>query len=142
MYIKEFCHIVWQIKLGVLPLFYKTMYMTKLTIVLFIAMCGSIAGIAQNATNKNTTMKVAVWDTYVKKKDGSVMHFDIIAPESVKDTTVIYRYGKDYLATKGQAGQPLSSKECRFCHIASLRPHWEADIHEKGYFILEMENCN
>jgi Domain of unknown function (DUF2024) len=24
-------------------------------------------------------MKVAVWDTYVNKKDGSIMHFDIIA---------------------------------------------------------------
>ena len=25
-------------------------------------------------------MNVAVWDTYVTKKDGNVMHFDIIAP--------------------------------------------------------------
>lgn len=30
-------------------------------------------------------MKVAVWYTYVTKKDGTVMHFDIIVPENVTD---------------------------------------------------------
>jgi len=86
-------------------------------------------------------MKVAVWDTYVTKKDGSIMHFDILAPEEIKDTTIIYNYGKDYLKTKGQDGQPLSSKECRFCHVETLRQQWEADIKKQGYFIIEMENC-
>lgn len=86
-------------------------------------------------------MKVAVWDTYVIKKDGSVMHFDIIAPQEIKDRTVIYRYGKNYLRSKGQDGQALTSKECRFCHMESARPQWETEIKQKGYFILEMENC-
>ncbi|HOZ81886.1 MAG TPA: DUF2024 family protein [Bacteroidia bacterium] len=86
-------------------------------------------------------MKVAVWDTYVTKKDGSVMHFDIIAPSEMKDTAVIYNYGKTYLKSRGQEGQPLSAKECRFCHIESVRPDWEASIHKDGYFIYEMENC-
>ncbi|MGF1638409.1 MAG: DUF2024 family protein [Cyclobacteriaceae bacterium] len=87
-------------------------------------------------------MKVAVWDTYVTKKDGSVMHFDIIAPQVVKDTAVIYNYGRHYLKTKGQEGQLLSAKECRFCHIETLRPQLKAEIDEKGYFIIEMENCH
>lgn len=87
-------------------------------------------------------MKVAVWDTYVTKKDGTIMHFDILAPEELKDTKVIYNYGKDYLKSKGQGGQPLTSKECRFCHVENLRPQWEEDINAKGYFIIEMENCN
>jgi hypothetical protein len=86
-------------------------------------------------------MKVAVWDTYVTKKDGNVMHFDIIAPEEIKDTTLIYSYGRDYLKTKGQDGQPLTSKECSFCHIETVRLLWEAEIKQKGYFIIEMENC-
>ncbi len=95
-----------------------------------------------NAQNlKVKKMKVAVWDTYVTKKDGSVMHFDIIAPEEIKDTAVIFGYGKDYLKTKGQDGQPLSSKECRFCHIETVRPQWEAAIKQKGYYIIELENC-
>jgi len=86
-------------------------------------------------------MKVAVWDTYVTKRDGSVMHFDIIAPEDIKDTTVIYGYGREYLNTKGQGGQHLTSKECKFCHIETLKSEWESEIKQKGYFIIEMENC-
>ena len=85
--------------------------------------------------------KVNVWDTYVTKKDGHIMHFDIIAPVEVLDTTVIYNYGKAYLKTKNQVGQPLTANQCRFCHIEQLRPEWEAKIAEKGYFIIEMEGC-
>ncbi len=96
---------------------------------------------AQSDNKKETKMKVAVWDTYIKRNDGSVMHFDIIAPQEIRDTTIIYGYGKDYLKTKGQDGQPLTSKECRFCHIESLRPQWESEIQQKGYFIIEIENC-
>lgn len=100
------------------------------------------AGCAQNKKESQALSKVAVWDTYVPRKDGRVMHFDIIAPESVKDTAVIYGYGKEYLKSKGQSGQPLTSKECRFCHITNLRPHWEDAIKRKGYFIIELENCD
>lgn len=85
--------------------------------------------------------KVTVWDTYVTKKNGEVMHFDIIAPEAVKDTAVIHGYGKEYLATKGQKGQELTAKQCRRCHVRKLSPQWEADIAKQGYFILEMEGC-
>ncbi len=105
----------------------------------FIMLFAAIAN-AQTIKTK-TKMKVAVWDTYVTKKDSSVMHFDIIAPEEIKDTAVIYGYGKEYLKTKGQEGQPLTSKECRFCHVETVRPQREAEIKQKGYFIFEMENC-
>jgi len=91
---------------------------------------------------KISKMKVAVWDTYVTKKDESVMHFDIIVPEDIKDTAVIYDYGKDYLKNKGQDGLVLNSKECKFCHIEHIRPQWEIEIKQKGYFIIEIENCN
>lgn len=87
-------------------------------------------------------MKVAVWDTYVTKKDGNVMHFDILAPEEIKDTAVIYGYGKEYLKSKNEEGQALTSKECRFCHVETLGENWEEAINNQGYFIIEMENCN
>ena len=86
-------------------------------------------------------MKVAVWDTYVTRKDGIVMHFDIIAPQEITDTSIIYNYGKEYLKTKGQEGQTLTSEECRFCHIEFIKPQWKEEINQKGYFIIEMENC-
>lgn len=85
--------------------------------------------------------KVNVWDTYVTKKDGSIMHFDILAPIAIKDTSVIYDYGRAYLKTKGQEGQPLTSKECRLCHVRYLMPEWAADIEKQGYYIIELEGC-
>ncbi len=86
-------------------------------------------------------MQVAVWDTYVTKKDGTIMHFDIIAPEGIKDAEKIYAFGRSYLKTKGEEGQPLSSEECTFCHIESLQPENEEEIRQNGYYIVEMENC-
>lgn len=87
-------------------------------------------------------MQVAVWDTYVTRKDGTVMHFDIIAPREVKDPGIIYAYGDEYLKTKGQSKQPLTSRECRFCHIETVTPQWQNEIGQKGYAIYEMENCS
>lgn len=87
-------------------------------------------------------MKVAVWDTYVTKKDGSIMHFDIIAPDHVRDESTIHAFGRAYLITKGQENQPLTAKECSFCHIESVRKAWEEPIAQQGYYIYEMENCN
>ena len=86
--------------------------------------------------------QVSVWDTYVTKRDGQIMHFDIVAPIAIKDPTIIYGYGKSYLKTKGQEDQELDSKQCQWCHIEQLKTAWEAEISEKGYFIIEMEGCN
>jgi len=87
-------------------------------------------------------MKIAVWDTYVKKKNGEVMHFDILAPAEISDPEKIYTYGREYLKNKGQEGQSLTSHECSFCHVEALRPSWEESIQKQGYYIIEMENCN
>ncbi len=87
-------------------------------------------------------MEVAVWDTYVTKKDNAIMHFDIIVPTSIRDTEKIYQFGREYLALKGQEGQVLTTKECVFCHIEQLPTDKEAIINEKGYFIIEMKGCN
>ena len=91
---------------------------------------------------ENSTSKVTVWDTYVTKKDGTVMHFDIVAPVEIVDTNTIYSYGKEYLKLKQQEGQPLNAEQCRRCHIETLRPEWEIEIVNKGYFIIEMEGCS
>ncbi len=87
-------------------------------------------------------MQAAVWDTYVTKKDGSIMHFDILAPAEIKDSSVIYNYGLEYLKEKGQDKQPLAASECNFCHVETVQLQWAEAIEQKGYFILEMENCD
>ena len=83
-------------------------------------------------------MKVAVWDTYVTKKDGNVMHFDIIAPDNIKDTDLIYQFGKNYLATKNEADSLLDTDECQLCHIEEPTPEMLESIDNQGYYILEM----
>lgn len=108
-----------------------------------LLVCLPLLTFAQQVTSTPITskMEVAVWDTYVKKKDGTVMHFDIIAPSTLRDTTVIHAFGRAYLRTKGQEGQPLTAKECRFCHVETVRSKWAEQIEQQGYFIIEMEGC-
>lgn len=85
--------------------------------------------------------KVRVWDTYVHKSNGELMHFDIVAPEAIQDPETIYTYGRTYLAQKGQEASPLTAKECTFCHIDTLQPRWAEAIDTQGFFIIEMEGC-
>ena len=87
-------------------------------------------------------MKVSVYDTYVTNKAGKTMHFDILVPDVEKNIEQIYQYGKSYLKTKGQEGQDLASKECPFCHIEEATSQVKDEITEKGFSIIEMENCN
>ncbi|MEO1031933.1 MAG: DUF2024 family protein [Bacteroidota bacterium] len=87
-------------------------------------------------------MKIAVWDTYVKRENGSLMHFDILVPNDLTNEQDIYNYGNDYLKSKPFKTGILSSKECRFCHIGHGTETMINDIENRGYSIIEMENCS
>lgn len=86
-------------------------------------------------------MKVAVWDTYVIKKNGETMHFDIIVPDHITDESTVHKMGKEYLSSKNQQ-EPLTSKECRLCHQDIASREMELSITNKGYYIIEMEGCD
>ncbi|CAI9831140.1 conserved hypothetical protein [Nitrosopumilaceae archaeon] len=85
-------------------------------------------------------MEVHVYDTYVKASDGRTMHFDVIT--GVKDHDKAIAYGKEWLASVGEAGAEMTSKECSFCHSQGAPEHVEKEITEKGYYIQKMEGCN
>lgn len=85
-------------------------------------------------------MQCAVYDTYVTKRDGKVMHFDIIVPRQSPFDEVI-DFGKKYLDRVGQTGQKITTQECKFCHIEQASPEVENTIHSQGFFILAMEGC-
>lgn len=87
-------------------------------------------------------MKVAVWDTYVRRKNGIVMHFDILVPDDLKNENEIFAFGKEYLNTKPFETADLSAKECRFCHMEAAPDAVMEEINKKGYYIIEMENCS
>ena len=87
-------------------------------------------------------MKVAVWDTYVKREDGNIMHFDILVPDTINTEQTIFDFGKDYLKTKSFKTGQLTSNECRLCHIEQATEEIVLSIEKQGYYIIEMENCN
>lgn len=84
-------------------------------------------------------MKVDVWDTYVKRKLGDVLHFDIIVPDTIKDNSEIFKFGKEYLEAIGEGEGQLSTAECQFCHVEEPTEEMLASIGKKKYFILELE---
>ena len=87
-------------------------------------------------------MKVNVWDTYVLKKNGTLMHFDILVPLETSEEETIFQYGDDYLAKKDVHIQSLSPSECKLCHIETATPNVINSIQEKGYHIIELQNCD
>lgn len=86
-------------------------------------------------------MQIAVYDTYVRRNDGLLMHFDILVPTTITDQEIVLGYVRKYLAAKGVEAERLSTRECRFCHIESASPELEAAVTRDGYYIIEMENC-
>ncbi|GAA4276930.1 DUF2024 family protein [Aquimarina mytili] len=87
-------------------------------------------------------MKVSIWDTYVHRKNGTIMHFDIVVSSNLKDEQAIFEYGKEFLKTKPHQTDDLTTEECRFCHIEQATHEMISEIEDKGYFIIEMENCD
>ena len=85
-------------------------------------------------------MEVAVFDTYVRKPEGGLMHFDILVESGIKGNTV-YEYGKKYLVQKGYPHLKLTAKECRFCHIEDPTPEIARAIEHEGFAIIEMQGC-
>ena len=85
-------------------------------------------------------MQCAVYDTYVKKKEGGLMHFDVIVPKDTHPDAVLV-FGSQYLKSKGQTGKELTTQECSFCHIEQATREVEEAIQNKGFYILEMQGC-
>ncbi len=86
-------------------------------------------------------MKVSVWDTYVRREDGKVMHFDIVVPDTMIDPAIVYEYGRIYLASRPYGTGNLTSEECRFCHLEQASETMIQNIQKQGYHIIEMQNC-
>lgn len=86
-------------------------------------------------------MEVAVFDTYVKKKSGGYMHFDIIVASDTHYEHVL-TFGKAYLRNKLHISSHITPRECRFCHLEEVVPIWEKTIERQGYYIHEIEGCH
>jgi hypothetical protein len=85
-------------------------------------------------------LKVAVWDTYIKKRNGSVMHFDIIVPENFNNQEEIFKYGEDFVKSKGENEVTLDAAQCQFCHIEDVTTEVRDAIADNGHYILAMDD--
>lgn len=83
-------------------------------------------------------MEVAVYDTYVKKKDGRHLHFDIIVNKATRFEQVLV-FGNVYLQSKRGERLLIFHKDCRFSYITEIIPQWEMQILRKGYYIHELK---
>ena len=88
-------------------------------------------------------MKIAVWDTYVDRKDGQgLMHFDILVPEGFEDRTAIKAFGNEYLEDKDFETESLALEKCLFCHVENAPIHISEGIRRYGYVVVELSNCD
>lgn len=80
-----------------------------------------------------------VFDTYVKSKNGDIMHFDVITDKNNTESAIAY--AKEWLNNVGEKDAVVTTKECRFCHTQSVSEEIEIEIMTNGYFIAKMEGC-
>jgi hypothetical protein len=84
-------------------------------------------------------MKAAVWDSYLKKANGNVLHFDVVVPASSSETAIVYKYAYEYLKSRGIDGADINVKNCQFCHIERMTDKMKSDIESRGFHIIEMD---
>lgn len=90
----------------------------------------------------HTKNKIAVWDTYIRRENGQLMHFDILVPKEINDREIVLNYGMNYLKGKQIETESIRVSQCNFCHVESPTQQMMNDIHSDGYSIIELSNCN
>ncbi len=84
-------------------------------------------------------MSFHVFDTYVKSKNGHIMHFDVITDKN--DTEKAITFAKEWLKSIQENNAKVTTEECRFCHTESVSEEIEIEIMTSGYFIAKMDGC-
>ena len=84
-------------------------------------------------------MEFHVFDTYVKSKQGHVMHFDVVTDESNVSKAILF--AKEWLKSVGEENATVSTNECKFCHTESVPDDVEIEIMTNGYFISKLDGC-
>lgn len=85
-------------------------------------------------------MEINVFDTYVKAKDGHVMHFDVYTKDDKKIEFAL-KSAKEWLKSIGEEKAIVTQKECRYCHSEATTKAIENEIEKKGYYIYKMSGC-
>ena len=84
-------------------------------------------------------MNFHVFDTYVKSKNGQIMHFDIVTDK--KEVEKAISFAKEWLRSINEENATVTTQECKFCHTQSVPEDIEIEIMTNGYFVSKMEGC-
>lgn len=86
-------------------------------------------------------MKIDVYDTYAKDRNGQLVHFDVFVKEGTDDKKA-YQYALEYLGSIGNKGDyTLEQSRCNFCHTETANTEVKKIIEKNSYYILEIEGC-
>ncbi len=85
-------------------------------------------------------MRIDVYDSYAKSRQGALMHFDVFVPSGASSEQALL-YGKQWLESIGESAAGLSQSPCHFCHSEIANPEVQHAVKSDGYFILQMEGC-
>jgi len=85
-------------------------------------------------------MKVAIYDTYVKKLDNKgTYHFDIVIEKDKFTNEEVITFGKQYLKSINAKYHDFSISECQFCHIETPTEEIINAINIKNYYIITLD---
>jgi hypothetical protein len=82
-------------------------------------------------------MKLSVWETYVPRKDSTIVHFDLPVPYNLKEK----ENRGEFLSVKPFNTKGIYTKEYTRCHMEEASDTIVAATNKKGYCIIGMENC-
>ncbi len=85
-------------------------------------------------------MKIDVYDSYAKDKQGHLIHFDVLV-EAGTSPDKAWKYGQEWLESVGKSADDLQQNRCNFCHSEAANPNVQKIVEQDGYFILKMEGC-
>lgn len=84
--------------------------------------------------------QIHVFDTYATRKNGRIMHFDVVLAE--RDDLKALASARQWLASLGEADADVSQERCCYCHSEELAPpDVEREISARGYAIYRLEGC-
>ncbi len=80
-----------------------------------------------------------VFDTYVKAKDGHIIHFDVITDNNNIEKAI--SFAKEWLKSIKEESAEITTEEYRFGHTQTVPEDVEIEIMTNSYFISKMEGC-
>ena len=85
-------------------------------------------------------MKALVYDSFAPKREGRLLHFDVLVPAGTSAETALAA-GRAFLEQLGEDPMRLEQSRCTFCHVETAPPEVAANIRATGHYILPLDGC-